>query len=178
MGVREELASIFRPSRTPATAASHRLSSGRRCNARGRRSSGRPPPPERKLLRVFCCLAESSASIAPDSDTVVELGDMGLGLKEMEISPNATSTEIDAAVAQLFPALNGIGGFELLRAVPGSNNLLQLRDLTGNYLSSYTRATTRIYVRPIQRDITRTERREVNALHLFEQYCLIDSMMF
>ena len=150
--VREELRNAFGPSRTSAAVATRRqgsLLSTRRARPRTRGSQER-----RIFTRLFCCLSDSNAHRVPLSEVVSTLEVRGLGVKEVDIAYDWTRKDIDSSVMETFPALEQCGGFELLRAVPSARTLNRFPDdMDGEYLSRHTRYNSKIYVRPIQRDI-------------------------
>ena len=149
--VRQELRNAFAPTRTSAPVATRHvgsLTSTRR--GRSRRSVGQ----RRSLVRYFCCLAECSASQVPNGDVLASLQTRGLGSKEIEIPLAASFSDINTIVLEQFPCLNGCGGLELLKAAPGSRAFIHLPgDVSAEYLCNHTRSNSRIYIRPIQRDV-------------------------
>ena len=151
----QELRDTFSPrvNRTAASAATRRsgvLQSGRSGHRRRASTTTR----RSTFIRYFCCLTDRDCSSAPNPDIVAALGMRGLGIKEIEIPMAATAEDLRNIVQDHFPPLRDVGGFELLRSMPGNRTLIVLGpDVSGEYLLERIRSNVRIYVRPIQRDI-------------------------
>ena len=175
-GIREEISALFRRTR-PRQDTQEEPS--RRQTASSRRTSSAPYTYPRSRIptiqRTFCILSSSSACTAPNHAQMQALSGIGLGLRRIQLRLNGTAEDVHEQLTTNFPELLSCGGYELLRASPGSRLLTRFTEsavpVTAQYLNNTTRASTNIYVRPIQRDLSR---RSVSERQVEEvtQFCI------
>ena len=105
----------------------------------------------------FFCLANKDATHVPTTVSAKEvLVEAGLGEKKVEVSDvECTPQEFHEVLLSAFPRLENGGGFELLRCVPNT----RLLELISSSLAKSPKllrqviGNSRIYIRPIQKDL-------------------------
>ncbi|KAL5007947.1 hypothetical protein ScPMuIL_013528 [Solemya velum] len=111
----------------------------------------------RSWTATFICLADKDSQRVPNSKEKILLQNSGLGLKK--ISFRTTDTEDDVSMKLQseitgFPKLKESGGFELLSCVSNCRNLEVLKcHWNVGSLKSALSAQTKIYIRPIQKNL-------------------------
>jgi hypothetical protein len=103
------------------------------------------------------CLAQTSDCRVPSTVAARELLiEAGLGEKKVIIPDiNMTAREFFGVIVEHFPKLHGCGGFELLRCISNSRNLeaISPKIAASPKLLKAIAGTSKIYIRPIQRDL-------------------------
>ena len=152
--VRREMSSLFGQTRS---GSGRRGVSVAQTSRSQRRVSAAPYSRVRLISRLFCVLSCSTDTASPDTAYFRKLECAGLGVKQIQMRVNESAEEIHSRLVEAFPQLVSCGGYEVLRACPGSKSLQPLAPLsvplTAEYLSTAVRSSTKIYLRPIQRDI-------------------------
>ena len=114
----------------------------------------------RDAKRVPCSVAEREA-----------LAEAGLGEKKVCIPDiSCTSEEFKSVLIAAFPKLDGCGGFDLVRCIPNTKNLepISVAVAQSPKLLKSVVAGGRVFIRPIQRDLSLDTDRELAAI----QVCL------
>lgn len=106
---------------------------------------------------MFCVLSSCTRGTAPDNAHIRALGEARLGIRQLQLPLTGSAGDLHNELIGTFPQLLTCGGYEIMRAAPGSRTLLPVgqssRPVTAQYLSADVRPSTKLYVRPIQRDI-------------------------
>lgn len=108
----------------------------------------------------FCCLHSTSADRVPCSqDDKLTLEEAGLGEKMLVVQMDCSPEEFSRLLCGAYPKLESGGGFELLRCKPKSRDLLLIGPRISNCPKLLKRrvGNGKVYIRPIQRDLSLEE---------------------
>ena len=124
---------------------------------RHRAPPARPDPPINMWSQKFFLLLKKGTTTIPSSKgEKLALKEAGCGEKVVTLPFRSSALKLHSQIIVVFPQLNSIGGYELLRGNQGTKNLTLLEvPSTGHNPMSLPLVIgqSRIYIRPLQRDI-------------------------
>ncbi|XP_064626213.1 uncharacterized protein LOC135486700 [Lineus longissimus] len=116
---------------------------------------------ERTIKRWFLCLHTTDACVVPTTTLKSQLYDSGLGEREVVFRMCDDAAAVKDSIFSTFPKLEQTGGFEVLKVKEGSRtclDVIQVGSFPSAKLRSFgTSSSTKLYLRPLQRDITLDE---------------------
>ena len=128
-----------------------------------------PPKEKRPKLQtwnhIFIALANSKQEVPPDVNKRANLQLAGLGEKKATLYLGGDSRDVHDDLITTFPKLASAGGFELMRinTIGRKLELIPFPCPENGYTVDYLKAVvhhSKIYVRPIQHDLTLDEVKE------------------
>lgn len=118
------------------------------------------PPVAATWHQKFVCLSSTDADRVPGSKVdKLLLEEAGLGTKEVTVDLDSSPDIFRQQLFRAFPKLEFGGGYELLRCLPKSRDLCLIRPKTAVCPRLLKRkiGTGKVYIRPIQRDLSLEE---------------------
>jgi hypothetical protein len=115
----------------------------------------------------FFCLSDTGQSRIPTTASAkVLLEEAGLGEKKIDVPCESNPEAFHALILSCYPKLKNAGGFELLRCLSNTRDLEVLSPRISCNPMRLKRAVGngRVYVRPIQRDLSLAETEEEEEL--------------
>ena len=114
-------------------------------------------PKKSTWTRSFICLARVQQETLPTTNERITLTMAGLGEQKITFNKEGRASHVHAKIVEVFPALNEVGGYEILRLAEGrSKALVALPIPAGGYGVPYLKSIlgqAKGYIRPIQKDI-------------------------
>ena len=103
------------------------------------------------------------------------LVEAGLGEKKLEVDENLSAHEFQQKIIEGFPKLEGAGGFDLMRCIANSRQLepISLAVAKSPKLLRKVIGSSRIYIRPIQRNLDTTPADDGMPLSSSPEVCTI-----
>lgn len=114
-----------------------------------------PENREKTITRTFVCLAGRDQLTVPTNREKLLLKENGLGEKKLQIPTNASKEQVKEVLYKAFRPLQSCGGFEMLLCADNSRTRLQVvKHGSCNTDELRCLGMGRVYIRPIQVDIT------------------------
>jgi hypothetical protein len=121
----------------------------------------------------FCCLSNRSQTDVPGQDELLSLMRAGLGTKKLCFNADDSASSVSETIKSNYPKLQEAGGFELLILKSGRRGQASLISASVGPLpvTDLKHLTTgKIYIRPLQQDLSMSEQSEVQVV---KEECLI-----
>ncbi|CAB4009867.1 Hypothetical predicted protein [Paramuricea clavata] len=109
----------------------------------------------------FYCLANHEQCVSPTSDLKAKLEQAGLGEKRICFDRQASAIDVKAKLEEVYPKLQFGGGFDILRRVAQTKDLVFIRPPRSGYSVPFLRDKSILkqamaFIRPIQSDLDMT----------------------